>query len=188
MNSIPILLLAIGVDYGLHVVLCYREELVNMDSEGKETMADFSKEARIKALKTGTMLTSAALVVAIFTDMVGFLSFRLSSQNFLVVFGTVIAVGLFFIYLLSITALPALLTVLKPQKITVAKSVKVEKSKFSIWSGEQALNPMTVVVVALLLSLPVGAGITQLEIGFDFRDQLDEDIPVVANFLILSDA
>ena len=187
MNSIPILLLAIGVDYGLHVVLRYREELVNMDSEGKETMADFSKEARIKALKTGTILTSAALVVAIFTDMVGFLSFRLSSQNFLVVFGTVIAVGLFFIYILSITALPALLTVLKPQKITVAKSVKVEESKFSIWSGKQALNPMTVVVAALLLSLPVGAGITQLEIGFDFRDQLDEDIPVVANFLILSD-
>ena len=133
MNSIPILLLAIGVDYGLHVVLRYREELANLVSEGKETMADFSAEARAKAIKTGTMLTSAALVVAIFTDMVGFLSFRLSAQNFLVVFGTVIAVGLFFIYLLSITALPALLTILKPQKIAIVKSVKIEESKFSIW-------------------------------------------------------
>tara|TARA_B110000211_G_scaffold140162_1_gene160203 strand:- start:102 stop:2822 length:2721 start_codon:yes stop_codon:yes gene_type:complete len=187
MNSIPILLLAIGVDYGLHVVLRYREELANLDSEGKETMADFSAEARAKAIKTGTMLTSAALVVAIFTDMVGFLSFRLSAQNFLVVFGTVIAVGLFFIYLLSITALPALLTILKPQKIAIAKSVRIEESKFSIWSGEQALNPMTVIIAALLISLPIGAGISQLEIGFDFRDQLDEEIPVVADFLVLSD-
>ena len=42
---------------------------------------------------------------------------------------------------------------------------------------------MTVIVAALLISLPVGAGISQLEIGFDFRDQLDEDIPVVADFL-----
>ena len=66
MNSIPILLLAIGVDYGLHVVLRYREELVKLDSEGKETMAEFSAEARAKAMKTGTVLTSAALVVAIF--------------------------------------------------------------------------------------------------------------------------
>ena len=190
MNSVPILLLAIGVDYGLHVVARIREELQDEEKrnpQDRKTLRDFSIEARRAAIRKGTILTSAALMVAIFTDMVGFLSFRLSSQNFLVVFGTVIAVGLFFIYILSITVLPALLTVLKPQKITVAKSVKVEESKFSIWSGKQALNPMTVVVAALLLSLPVGAGITQLEIGFDFRDQLDEDIPVVANFLILSD-
>ena len=187
MNSIPILLLAIGVDYGLHVVLRYREELVNLDSEERETMAEFSVEARAKAMKTGTVLTSAALVVAIFTDMVGFLSFRLSAQNFLVVFGTVIAVGLFFIYLLSVTALPSLLTILKPQKIALVKSVKIEESRFSKWSGEQALNPITVIIAALLISLPIGAGISQLEIGFDFRDQLDDEIPVVADFIILSD-
>jgi predicted RND superfamily exporter protein len=187
MNSIPILLLAIGVDYGLHVVLRYREELVNLDSEERETMAEFSSEARAKAMKAGTVLTSAALVVAIFTDMVGFLSFRLSAQNFLVVFGTVIAVGLFFIYLLSVTALPSLLTILKPQKIALVKSVKIEESRFSKWSGEQALNPITVIIAALLISLPIGAGISQLEIGFDFRDQLDDEIPVVADFIILSD-
>ena len=187
MNSIPILLLAIGVDYGLHVVLRYREELVNSDTEGRATMADFPAEARAMAIKTGTVLTSAALVVAIFTDMVGFLSFRLSAQNFLVVFGTVIAVGLFFIYLLSVTALPALLTLLKPQKIALERSVRVEESAFSKWSGEQALNPMTVIVAALLISLPIGAGVSQLEIGFDFRDQLDDDIPVVSDFLTLSD-
>jgi len=187
MNSIPILLLAIGVDYGLHVVLRYREELVNLDSEERETMAEFSAEARAKAMKTGTVLTSAALVVAIFTDMVGFLSFRLSAQNFLVVFGTVIAVGLFFIYLLSVTALPSLLTILKPQKIALVKSVKIEESRFSKWSGEQALNPITIIIAALLISLPIGAGISQLEIGFDFRDQLDDEIPVVADFIILSD-
>ena len=188
MNSIPILLLAIGVDYGLHVVLRYREELVNNDSsKDNTTMADFSSAARAKAMKTGTVLTSAALVVAIITDMVGFLSFRLSSQNFLVVFGTVIAVGLFFIYLLSISTLPALLTILKPQKIPLAKSVQVKESKFSIWTGEQTLNPRAVIIAAILISLPVAAGINQLEIGFDYRDQLDEDIPVVADFLILSD-
>ena len=144
-------------------------------------MADFPAEARARAIKTGTVLTSRHWC-AIFTDMVGFLSFRLSAQNFLVVFGTVIAVGLL-IYLLSVTALPALLTLLKPQKIALERSVKVEESAFSRWSGEQALNPMTVIVAALLISLPIGAGVSQLEIGFDFRDQLDDEIPVVADFL-----
>ena len=112
MNSIPILLLAIGVDYGLHVVARIREELQDQEKnnpKGRKTLRDFSVDARRNAIRKGTILTSAALLVAIFTDMVGFLSFRFSSQQFLVSFGTVIAIGLFFIYLLSITALPALL-------------------------------------------------------------------------------
>ena len=101
MNSIPILLLAIGVDYGLHVIARIREELQDQEKnnpQGRETLGDYSREARQLAIRKGTILTSAALMVAIFTDMVGFLSFRFSSQQFLVSFGTVIAIGLFFIY------------------------------------------------------------------------------------------
>ena len=73
MNSIPVLLLAIGVDYGLHVVLRIREELKNSD-EGKsaETMRDFSIEARKLAIRRGTIFTSIALLIAIFTDIIDF--------------------------------------------------------------------------------------------------------------------
>ena len=45
MNSIPVLLLAIGVDYGLHVVLRIREELKNSQESSqysKYDNADFS--------------------------------------------------------------------------------------------------------------------------------------------------
>ena len=68
MNSIPVLLLAIGVDYGLHVVLRIREEMQNLDSEDsieRNTLADFSHEARMIAVRRGTVLTSIALVIAI---------------------------------------------------------------------------------------------------------------------------
>ena len=105
MNSIPVLLLAIGVDYGLHVVLRIREELKNSQEANRGTqnmtMQDFSVEARKLAIRRGTIFTSIALLIAIFTDVVGFLSFRFSALNFLQVFGTVIAIGLFFIYLLN---------------------------------------------------------------------------------------
>ena len=121
MNSIPVLLLAIGVDYGLHVVLRIREELKNSQeaSQGTQnmTMRDFSVEARKLAIRRGTIFTSIALLIAIFTDVVGFLSFRFSALNFLQVFGTVIAIGLFFIYLLSITALPALMSLIPPKRL-----------------------------------------------------------------------
>ena len=190
MNCIPILLLAIGVDYGLHVILRYREELKLIDGEDKvsrDTMADFSTEMRSKALKTGTILTSAALFVAILTDMVGFLSFRLSSQKFLVVFGTVIAIGLFFIYLLSVTLLPALLRLLKAQKLSLDRAVKVEEDGLSRWIGKITETPWKVIAVAALLSFSVAAGIQHLEIGFDANEQFDVSIPVVKDFLTLDE-
>ena len=126
MNSIPILLLAMGWTTAA-VVLRYREELVR-GPRRQGHHGGLLGRGEGQALKTGTVLTSAALVVAIFTDMVGFLSFRLSAQNFLVVFGTVIAIGLFFIYLLSVTALPALLTVLKPQRLALERSSRSRRA------------------------------------------------------------
>ena len=115
MNSIPVLLLAIGVDYGLHVVKRVREEYLEESGDKASRISALGEEARRKAIRSGTTLTSVALLIAIFTDMVGFLSFRLSSQQFLVVFGTVIAIGLFYVYLFSITALPALMTIVPPK-------------------------------------------------------------------------
>jgi len=190
MNSIPILLIAIGVDYGIHVVARYREILREEDEKDnvqRETLRDFPKEMRIHAIRRGAILTSGALLIAIFTDMVGFLSFRFSSQKFLIDFGTVIAVGLFMIYLLSITLLPALLTLMPPAKLRIKKAARIEPGPISKRFGSLTSRPFEVLVVALILSIPVGYGITSLEVGFDTRDQLDESIPVVEDFLVLSD-
>ena len=190
MNSIPILLLAIGVDYGLHVVARIREELQDQEKnnpQGRETLHDFSIEARKLAIRKGTILTSAALMIAIFTDMVGFLSFRFSSQQFLVSFGTVIAIGLFFIYLVSITALPALMMLIPPKKLPLAKSGKNEIGPISKWIGSLTETPVLVIVVTVLISVPMFIGFQQLEVGFDTRDNFDESVPVVEDFLLIAD-
>ena len=190
MNSIPILLLAIGVDYGLHVVARIREELQDEEKsnpQGRTTLRDFSLEARRAAIRKGTILTSAALMVAIFTDMVGFLSFRFSSQQFLVSFGTVIAIGLFFIYLLSITALPALMMVIPPKRLPLAKSGKNDVGPISVWIGSLTKTPSKVIIVTFLVSVPMFIGFQQLEVGFDQRDNFDDSVPVVQDFLSLSD-
>ena len=190
MNSIPILLLAIGVDYGLHVVARIREEMQEQeknDPQNRETLRDFSIEARAMAIRKGTILTSAALLVAIFTDMVGFLSFRFSSQQFLVSFGTVIAIGLFFIYLLSITALPALMMVIPPKKLPLEKSGKNDIGPISKWVGKLTETPVLVVIVTIILSVPMFIGFQQLEVGFDTRDNFDDSVPVVQDFLLIAD-
>ena len=190
MNSIPILLLAIGVDYGLHVVARIREELQDQELKnpmGRKTLKDFSHEARRIAIRQGTILTSAALMVAIFTDIVGFLSFRFSSQQFLVSFGTVIAIGLFFIYLLSITALPALLMIIPPKKLPLEKSGRNEIGPLSTKLGAITKAPAMVLLVTVLISVPMFYGFQQLEVGFDTRENFDESVPVVQDFFIIAD-
>ncbi len=190
MNSIPILLLAIGVDYGLHVVARIREELQDQEKhspQGRKTLRDFSLDARRLAIRKGTILTSAALLVAIFTDMVGFLSFRFSSQQFLVSFGTVIAIGLFFIYLLSITALPALMMIIPPKKLSLERSGNNDVGPISKWIGSLTKTPVKVVMVTFLISIPMFIGFQQLEVGFDTRDNFDDSVPVVQDFFIIAD-
>lgn len=196
MNSIPILLLALGVDYGLHVVLRFREE---MFEAGEHDPADrdplpkawdvhavLTKEERRAALARATGLTAGVLVVAIVTDAVGFISFRFSSQQFLVDFGTLIAVGLVLAFLGAITALPALLSVMKPKPIRLPKR-QLGEGRIATTLAPLVNKPWAVVGVTLLLTIPLAAGVSQLEVGFDTRSQFNENEPVVADFLILTD-
>ncbi len=183
MNSIPVLLLAIGVDYGLHVVKRIREYLVEEDSKhpnNRTTLRDFEPEIRQKAVLHGTLLTSLALLIAISTDVIGFLSFRLSSLVFLKVFGTVIAIGLVFTYILSISLLPALLLLLPTKKLPIEKSGEFKVGKISQRIGNLAQKPVTVFALVILLLLP-------MYVGFQQRDQFDSSIPIVADFILLSD-
>ena len=145
-------------------------------------MRDFSVDARRNAIRKGTILTSAALLVAIFTDMVGFLSFRFSSQQFLVSFGTVIAIGLFFIYLLSITALPALLMMIPPKRLPLEKSGRNDIGPVSTRIGSLSAKPAIVLIATTIVSIPMFMGFQALEVGFDTRDNFDDSVPVVQDF------
>ena len=190
MNSIPVLLLAIGVDYGLHVVLRIREELSDEERrnpQGRKTLRNFDKITRQRAIRQGTVLTSIALMIAITTDIVGFLSFRLSSLAFLQVFGTVIAIGLFLIYLLSISALPALMLMLPTKKLPLEKASKVTVGPVAQRVAGLSQRPKMVAIIALILLAPMVAGFQQLEVAFEQRDQLDDSVPVVQDFLLISD-
>ena len=42
-------------------------------------------------------------------------------------------------------------------------------------------------IIALILLIPMYVGFQQLEVGFEQRDQFDDSIPVVADFIMLSD-
>ena len=202
MFSIPVLVLAIGVDYGLHVVARYREEAVHEArkvgiDEHTQPLSVLEKSSRKKAILNGSLLTSAALIIAITTDVVGFMSFNISNQKFLRDFGTTIAIGLLFVYLSSITVLPALLSLIPPKSKTVitrkvfpiSNIQSIEETSFSKFIGNVVDKKAKVVwIVVILMTIPMLWGMTLLKPGFDTRDQLVEDEEgVVGAFVTLND-
>ena len=87
---------------------------------------------------------------------------------FLVNFGTVIALGLFAIYVLSISLLPALMTALPTKALPLKKSGAMNETKLTAGIGQMAENkPALVILVAVILSLPMAYGMSTLEVGFD---------------------
>ena len=202
MFSIPVLVLAIGVDYGLHVVARYREEAVHEArkagiDEHTQPLSVLEKSSRKKAILNGSLLTSAALIVAITTDVVGFMSFNISNQKFLRDFGTTIAIGLLFVYLSSITVLPALLSLIPPKSKTVitrkvfpiSNIQSIEETSFSKFIGNIVDKKARIVwIIVILMTIPMLWGMTLLKPGFDTRDQLVEDEDgVVGAFVTLND-
>ena len=63
----------------------------------------------------------------------------------------------------------------------------MEENRMTRWVGDLTKMPVTVVAIAVLLSMPALYGVQQLEVGFDTRDNFDDSVPVVADFLLISD-
>ena len=107
---------------------------------------------------------------------------------FLVNFGTVIALGLFAIYVLSISLLPALMTALPSKALPLEKSGAMNETKLTNAIGQMAEHkPAFVILIALVLSLPMAYGMSSLEVGFDTVDQFDDSLEVVQDFLMIAE-
>jgi predicted RND superfamily exporter protein len=92
-SMVPILLIGLGVDYGIHLTLRYREELVRSNS--------VSRAGSIAVVSAG-----AALLLAALTDMVGFLSNLGSPIGPVQEFGIVVAIGILSSYIIFVTFVP----------------------------------------------------------------------------------
>ena len=77
--------------------------------------------------------------------------------------------------------------IIPPKKLHLQKSAKNEIGPISEWIGSLVNTPVKVIVVTVMVSVPMFIGFQQLEVGFDQRDNFDESVPVVKDFLTLSD-
>ncbi len=105
---LPIILIAVGTAYAIHVINRYYED---MATDGD----------RPKAIVTTLGHVAIPILFAALTTIVGFASLAVSSIVALRVYGLLAALGILFALLLSITFTPAVLALLRPPRLRAVK-------------------------------------------------------------------
>jgi predicted RND superfamily exporter protein len=142
-NIVPTLVIVIGISDSIHVISRYRDGI----GAGTER-----RRAAVDALKTMTI----ACFLTSFTTAVGFLSLGVSDTEILQRFGVTAAVGVMIAYLLTITFVPAALSLVKPPS---TESVKKDHGLMEnlIETITRTILRYRFVVVAVATALVVGA-------------------------------
>ena len=204
---IPILLIGLGVDYGIHLTSRYREEVGRgQDVDG--------------AARTAIGTVGIALALATVTTAIGFLTNLLSPVPALADFGVLAAIGIAVSFVLTLTFFPAARTLLDRRTerggrlswgllrvLILARRVdrRMEARRSLPTAGMKASSdrllprmiagtsvlaekvPAYVALVALVLGGMGVWGLNQLEVRFSFTDFLPGDAPGVRALEILQE-
>ena len=204
---IPILLIGLGVDYGIHITSRYREEI------GRGQGVD-------GAVGTAISTVGIALALATATTAIGFLTNVLSPVPALKDFGVLAAIGIVVSFILTLTFFPAARTILDRRTeregrlswgllrvlILTRKVDRQLQAKRALPIGGMKANsdrllprliagtsvlaekiPVLVVLVAMFLGGMGVWGLSQLDVRFSFTDFLPGDAPGVRALQILQD-
>ena len=196
-TTVPVLVMGLGIDYGIHLTLRYREEI----KKGKSVK---------EALLSSETSVGFAIFLATITTLLGFLSNVTANSPGIRVFGILTAFGIFSAFIIMLTLNPAVKAIWDVRKEKRGKPVLKKGKKKSVWgwaaerarvlglsdkemvepegpgtvnrimsSGASlALHPVPVLAVVLLLTGVGVYGASQLEVRFDFRDFLPDDLEI----------
>jgi hypothetical protein len=178
LQIVPILLIGLGVDYAIHLLSRYREEL----GEGADVVS-----AAVRASRT----VGVALVLATVTTAVGFLTNIASPVTAVKDFGILATVGIGSAFLLMLTFVPAARILLDRRaerrgEHPISETHDPGGRMLPRVMGSLSVFAERVPVVMLSLALAVGGagawGLTQLKTTFSFTDFVPEGSPLLETF------
>ncbi len=167
---IPIMMIAIANNYGIHIIARYQE--IGADNP------DWSMN---KIINTVMQVLYIPLILTALTTIVGVLGFVAHIMVPAKQMGIVTAVGIAFAIILSLFFIPAVLVGLKKNNI---KKIVTEKKntaigKFLSWSGKvTTTKPRWVILVSVLFLLLVGAGIFRLQVSINLEKMMPSKHPL----------
>lgn len=202
-TAVPVLIIGLGIDYGIHLTNRYREEL----RRGKRV---------IEAWTVSESSVGFAILLTTITTLLGFMSNITSSVASVRHFGTLSAAGVVSAFILMVTFLPAAKAILDGRKERAGKQVigekkdedrgwgfakdKVEATRPEMLdemvcaSGPACINkglgtgaivarhPVIVLLLVGVITTVALFGAVQLEPRFDFRDFLPKGLEVSKTF------
>lgn len=180
---VPILLIGLGVDYGIHLTSRYREEV----GEGKSVDGGISAAI-------GTV--GVALALATLTTMIGFLTNAFNPIPALKDFGILAAIGIGASFTLMLTFVPAVRELMDrraeakgelPREAMGATSDRLLPQIMEKTSVLAVKAPIPTLIVTLLLGVLGYVGLSNISTEFSFTDFLPGDSPMVETFEILND-
>ena len=178
LQILPILLIGLGVDYAIHMTSRYREE-IGADAEVTESAT--------RATKT----VGVALVLATATTSVGFLTNVVNPVTALRDFGILAAVGITSAFVLMLTVVPAIRTLLDKRAERLGH---LERQAFGHQSerilprlmGSTAVlaerYAVTTLIAAGILGVAGFIGLTNLSTTFSFTDFVPEGNELLTTF------
>ena len=182
-NLLPILIIALGIDDSLHVLHRYKEE--------RRNSKDIVSSTRITLDRVGR-----AILLTSLTTIVAFGSNLISNIPALRSFGIEAAAGVFAAFLLTGIWVPLVrLSIdeylsskgkLNPERELSKDGVGDLLKKFAKFSTN-GKNPLIIVVLALLITVPSLIGMNSLEGDFEVEDMLDPDADFSAGVAIVID-
>lgn len=180
---VPILLIGLGVDYGIHLTSRYRDQVGRGDDV-------------VSGMRTAIGTVGVALVLATVTTSVGFLTNIWNPIPALRDFGILASIGIVSAFLLMLTFVPSLRSLLDqrgerfgrlPNDGLGATRDRLLPELVGRTSVLAERFPIPTLAVFFVLSGAGFVGFSNLSTEFSFTDFLPEDSPVVETFTILTD-
>ena len=180
---VPILLIGLGVDYGIHLTSRYRDEV------GAGATVD-------AGMRTAIGTVGVALVLATVTTAIGFLTNIVNPIPALRDFGVLASIGIVASFVLMLTFVPSLRSVLDrraeaadrlPSDGMDATGSRLLPSLAGRTSVLAEKMPVPTLAVMAVLGVFGYLGLSNISTEFSFTDFLPEDSPVVETLDIITE-
>jgi hydrophobe/amphiphile efflux-3 (HAE3) family protein len=169
-DIIPVVLIAVGSAYSIHVVSKFNEEVTSNSNRLEQSKKALS-EIMLPVLMAGV------------TTIAGFISFIFGSYLTMIAeFGWFTSLGIFFALLVAITFVPSVLSLLPVRIIPLIDEVSPKKSGMSKFmdkiGGWILKNEKTIVTFAVLIAIVSFIGIPKIERKVDLLDYFKQDTSI----------
>lgn len=174
--AFAVLYIGLGIDYAIHVCLRYREAALEMVEAAATELADHGRAVR-QALRVAISDVGLSLALCAFTTAGGFFAFIPTAYSGVAELGLISGAGMFISLLVSLTFLPAALTLIKPTIPARVAARRAPRVPF-IGAGAQRI----IWVAAVLLALACAATLPFIHFNSSTLDLKDPNSQSVKTY------